>query len=50
MWGLVYTGAFLAAFVGSAVFKMKYDPLGGLTRVDWSDAVGAYISLSLECE
>ena len=40
MWGLVYTGAFLAAFVGSAVFKMKYDPLGGLTRVDWSDAVG----------
>ena len=40
MWGLVYTGAFLAAFVGSAVFKMKHDPLGGLTRVDWSDAVG----------
>lgn len=40
LWGLIYTGAFLAAFAGSAVFKMTYDPLGGLTKVDWSDAVG----------
>ena len=41
LWGFVYAGAFLAAFVGSAVFKMKHDPLGGLTKVAWSDAVGA---------
>ena len=40
LWGLVYTGAFLAAFVGSAIFKMKYDPLGGLTKVNWNDQVG----------
>ena len=39
-WGLIYTAAFLAAFVGSAFFKMKYDPTHGKYSVQWSDAIG----------
>lgn len=39
LWGLVYTGAFLAAFVGSAVWKLT-DPLGKTAKVDWNDKVG----------
>lgn len=40
LWGVLYAGAFLAAFVGSAVFKMTHDPLGGATKVAWSDETG----------
>ena len=46
-WGLIYTAAFLTAFVGSAFFKMKYDPTHGKYSVQWSDAIGkVYTDLS----
>ncbi len=40
MWGFLYAGAFVAAFAASAVFKMKYNPLGKKYTVAWSDSVG----------
>ena len=40
MWGFIYVGAFLAAFVISAVVKMTADPLGGKYAVHWDDSVG----------
>lgn len=39
-WVLIYTAAFLAAFVGSALFKINSDPTHGKYTVQWSDAVG----------
>ena len=46
-WGLIYAAAFLAAFAGSALFKMKFDPTHGKYTVHWSDAVGkVYTDLS----
>ena len=39
-WGLIYTAAFLAAFAGSALFKMQFDPTHGKYTVQWSDAIG----------
>ena len=46
-WGLIYTAAFLAAFAGSALFKMKFDPTHGKYTVQWSDAIGkVYADLS----
>lgn len=39
-WAVIYIGAFLAAFAASALFKMTYSPLSGLTRVDWNDSIG----------
>ena len=47
MWGLIYTGAFLAAFAASAAFKMTWNPLGDKYSVQWDDSVGAmYADLS----
>lgn len=40
MWGFLYAGAFLAAFLAAAFFKLKYDPTHGAYKVHWSDAVG----------
>lgn len=40
MWGLIYTGAFLAAFAVSAVVKMKADPFGGKYTPHWDSSVG----------
>lgn len=40
MWGFLYAGTFVAAFAASAVFKMKYNPLGKKYTVAWSDSVG----------
>ena len=46
-WGLIYTAAFLAAFVGSAFFKLTYDLTHGKYTAQWSDAVGkVYTDLS----
>ena len=46
-WGLIYTVAFLAAFVGSALFKISSDPTHGKYTVQWSDAIGkVYTDLS----
>jgi len=33
MWGFLYLFAFLAAFGGSAVWKLKHDPFGGEFQV-----------------
>ena len=47
MWGFVYVFAFIAAFGGSAAFKMTHVPLGGEFSVDWDDLVGTvYTDLS----
>lgn len=40
MWGVLYLFAFLAAFGGSAVWKLKHDPFGGEFQVSWDDSVG----------
>lgn len=40
MWGLIYVGTFLAAFLGSAAVKMTADPFHGKYTVDWDDSVG----------
>ena len=34
-WGLLYTAAFLAAFVGSALLKMNSDPTHGKYNTRW---------------
>ncbi|MCM1181807.1 MAG: alpha/beta hydrolase [Roseburia sp.] len=39
-WGLIYTGAFIASFIASAVFKMTYNPLGTEFSVNWDDSIG----------
>ena len=45
-WGLLYTAAFLAAFVGSALLKMNSDPTHGKYNTRWDETVGkAYIDL-----
>ena len=36
-WGLLYTAAFLAAFVGSALLKMNSDPTHGKYNTRWDD-------------
>ena len=47
MWGLLYAGAFMAAFAISAAVKMTADPFGGKYAVHWDDTVGAvYTDLS----
>lgn len=40
MWGFLSVLTFVAAFAGSAAFKMKHDPFGGEFSVDWNDSVG----------
>lgn len=40
MWGFIYVFAFIAAFAGSAVFKMYHDPFGGEFKVNWNDSAG----------
>ena len=46
-WGLIYTVAFLAAFIGSALLKTSSDPTHGKYTVQWSDSVGkVYTDLS----
>ena len=45
-WGLLYTAAFLAAFVGSALLKMNSDPTHGKYSTRWNETVGkAYTDL-----
>ena len=39
-WGLLYTAAFLAAFVGSALLKMNSDPTHGKYNARWDETVG----------
>lgn len=47
LWGLIYVGAFLAAFIISAVVKMTFDPFGGKYTVQWDSSVGTvYTDLS----
>ena len=41
---MIYILAFLAAFAGSAAFKLKYDPTHGKYSVKWSDAVGTKLT------
>lgn len=43
-WIMIYILAFLAAFAGSAVFKLRYDPSHGKYRVKWSDEVGTKLT------
>lgn len=43
-WIMIYILAFLAAFAGSALFKLKYDPSHGKYSVKWSDAVGTKLT------
>ena len=46
-WGLLYTAAFLAAFVGSALLKMNSAPTHGKYKAHWDDTVGTvYTDLS----
>lgn len=46
LWGFIYVGTFIVAFVLSAVFKMTYNPTGKEFTVNWNDSVGtAYIDL-----
>ncbi len=40
MWGFIYVFAFIAAFAGSAAFKMHHDPSGGEFKVNWNNSVG----------
>lgn len=40
LWGLLYVGSFLAAFVISAAIKMTADPFGGKYKVQWDNSVG----------
>ena len=45
-WGLLYTAAFLAAFVGSALLKINSDPTHGKYNTRWDETVGkAYTDL-----
>lgn len=47
MWGFIYVFAFIVTFVGSAIFKMAYNPYGGEFSVDWNNSIGtAYTDLS----
>ena len=46
-WGLLYTAAFLAAFVGSVLLKLNSDPTHGKYNTRWDETVGkAYTDLS----
>ncbi len=40
MWGFIYVGTFIAAFVISAIIKVSYNPLGKKYTVNWTDSVG----------
>ena len=45
-WGLLYTAAFLAAFVGSALLKLNSDPTHGKYNTRWDETIGkAYTDL-----
>lgn len=47
MWGFIYVFTFIAAFAGSAVFKMIHNPYGSEFSADWNDSVGTvYTDLS----
>lgn len=47
MWGFIYVLAFITAFCGSALFKMKYNPYGKEFTAEWDDSVGTvYTDLS----
>ena len=47
MWGFIYVFAFFAAFIGSVIFKMTYNPYGSEFSVHWNDSVGtAYTDIS----
>ena len=39
-WGLLYTAAFLAAFVGSALLKINSDPTHGKYNTRWDETIG----------
>lgn len=40
LWGFIYAGVFIAVFIGSVIFKLKYDPSQGRYKADWNDSVG----------
>ena len=40
MWGFIYTGIFIIAFVISAVIKITYSPLAKEYKIDWNDTIG----------
>ena len=44
-WGLLYTAAFLAAFVGSALLKLNSDPTHGKYNTCWDETVGKVYTL-----
>ncbi len=39
-WAMIYILTFIVAFVGSTVFKLKYDPTHGKYSVKWSEEIG----------
>ena len=40
LWGFIYVIVFVTVFIGSVVFKLKYDPTHGGYKADWNDSVG----------
>lgn len=40
MWGIIYVGAFIAAFAISIAAKMKIDPFGGKYAIRWDNSMG----------
>lgn len=49
MWGFIYVFVFIAAFAGSVIFKMTYNPYGSKFSVHWDNSVGiAYTDISYD--
>lgn len=47
MWGVIYVAAFIISFVGSAIFKITYNPYDDEFSVDWNNSIGTvYTDLS----
>ena len=40
LWGFIYVIVFVAVFISSVIFKLKFDPTHGAYKVDWNDSVG----------
>lgn len=40
LWGFIYVATFVAVFIGSVLFKMKYDPTHGAFQAKWDETVG----------
>ena len=40
MWGFIYVFAFITAFAGSIIFKLRHDPFRGEFKTAWNNSVG----------